>query len=166
MLGAILHGFHVWLGKKQHQHIARNYLFFQLFFEGSLPKYLSQSVWCLPRIGSNGVTITKFLQLFMISELYLELSYFLNQIYIVATGNCNWSNLSSQVPHLKVTLIVTKILFKINFPIPDVRTVRGSGDWLHRVIALAADATAVADDLNERVHCNRTGTGVGVRAWR
>ena len=34
---------------------------------------------------SNGVTATKFLQLLMILELYLELSYFLSPIYIVLT---------------------------------------------------------------------------------
>ena len=28
------------------------------------------------RLWSNGVTVTKYLQLLMISELYLELSYF------------------------------------------------------------------------------------------
>ena len=32
-------------------------------------------------MGSNGVTVTKFLQLLMILELYLELSYFLSLIY-------------------------------------------------------------------------------------
>ena len=36
-------------------------------------------------MGNNGVTVTKFLQLLMILELYLELSYFLNQIFIVVT---------------------------------------------------------------------------------
>ena len=36
-------------------------------------------------MGSNGVTVTKFLQLLMIVQLYLELSYFLSQIYIVVT---------------------------------------------------------------------------------
>ena len=36
-------------------------------------------------MGSNGVTIMKFLQLLMILELYLELSYFLSQIFIVVT---------------------------------------------------------------------------------
>ena len=34
-------------------------------------------------MGSNGVTIMKFLQLLMILELYLELSYFLSQILLV-----------------------------------------------------------------------------------
>ena len=38
-----------------------------------------------PRDGSNKVTVTKILQLLMILELYLELSYFLSQIFIVAT---------------------------------------------------------------------------------
>ena len=33
-------------------------------------------------MGSNGVTETKFLQVLMILELYLELSYFLSQIFI------------------------------------------------------------------------------------
>ena len=36
-------------------------------------------------MGSNGVTVTKFLQLLMILELYQELSYFLSQIFIVVT---------------------------------------------------------------------------------
>ena len=31
-------------------------------------------------MGSNGVTVTKFLQFLMTLELYLELSYFLSQI--------------------------------------------------------------------------------------
>ena len=35
--------------------------------------------------GSNGVTVTKFLQLLMILELYLELSYFFSWISIVVT---------------------------------------------------------------------------------
>ena len=34
-------------------------------------------------MGSNKVTVTKFLQLLMILELYLELSYFLSQIFKV-----------------------------------------------------------------------------------
>ena len=34
-------------------------------------------------MGSNGVTVMKFLQLLMILELYLELSYFLSQILLV-----------------------------------------------------------------------------------
>ena len=34
-------------------------------------------------MGSNGVTVTKFLQFLMILELYLELSYFLSQIFIM-----------------------------------------------------------------------------------
>ena len=38
-----------------------------------------------PRDGSNKVTVTKILQLLMILELYLELSYFFSQIFIVAT---------------------------------------------------------------------------------
>ena len=38
-----------------------------------------------PGMGSNGVTVTKFLQLLIILELYLELSYFLSQIYTVVT---------------------------------------------------------------------------------
>ena len=33
----------------------------------------------------NGVNVTKFLQLLMILELYLELSYFLSQIFILVT---------------------------------------------------------------------------------
>ena len=37
-------------------------------------------------MGSNGVTVTKFLQLLMIVQLYLELSYFLSQIYTVETA--------------------------------------------------------------------------------
>ena len=36
-------------------------------------------------MASNGVTVTKFLKLLMILELYLELSYFLSQIFIVVT---------------------------------------------------------------------------------
>ena len=61
-------------------------------------------------MGSNGVTVTKFLQLLMILELYLELSYFLSQIFIVVTvtevtkvpsssseSNWNWN----QVPFQK-----------------------------------------------------------------
>ena len=37
-------------------------------------------------MGSNGIIVRKFLQLLMILELYLELSYFLSQLFIVATG--------------------------------------------------------------------------------
>ena len=36
-------------------------------------------------MGSNRVTVTKFLQLLMILELYLELSYFLSQMFIAVT---------------------------------------------------------------------------------
>ena len=36
-------------------------------------------------MGNNGVTVTKFLQLLMILELYLELSYFLSPIFVVVT---------------------------------------------------------------------------------
>ena len=36
-------------------------------------------------MGENGVTVTKFPQLLMILELYLELSYFLSQILLVVT---------------------------------------------------------------------------------
>ena len=36
-------------------------------------------------MGSNGVTVMKFLQLPMILELYLELSYFWRQIFLVVT---------------------------------------------------------------------------------
>ena len=36
-------------------------------------------------MGSNGVTVMKLLQLPMILELYLELSYFLSQIFIRVT---------------------------------------------------------------------------------
>ena len=39
----------------------------------------------LGRDGGNKVTVTKFLRLLMILELYLELSYFLSQIFIVVT---------------------------------------------------------------------------------
>ena len=39
-----------------------------------------------PGMGSNGVTVTKFLQLLMILELYLELNYLLSQIFIVVTA--------------------------------------------------------------------------------
>ena len=38
-------------------------------------------------MGSNGVTVTKFLQLLMILELYLELSYILGQLFILVTVN-------------------------------------------------------------------------------
>ena len=34
-------------------------------------------------MGSNGVAVTKFLQLLMILEVYLELSFFLSQFFIV-----------------------------------------------------------------------------------
>ena len=36
-------------------------------------------------MGNNTVTVMKFLQLLMILELYLELSYSLGQIFIVVT---------------------------------------------------------------------------------
>ena len=36
-------------------------------------------------MGSNRVTVTKFLQLLMILELYLELSYILSQLFVMAT---------------------------------------------------------------------------------
>ena len=36
-------------------------------------------------MGSNGVTVTKFLHLLMILELFRELSYFLSQIFIAVT---------------------------------------------------------------------------------
>ena len=36
-------------------------------------------------MGSGGVTVTKFLQLLMVLELYLEQSYFLSQNFIVVT---------------------------------------------------------------------------------
>ena len=45
-------------------------------------------VACLPAgMGSNGVTVTKFLQFLMTFELYLELSYsyILSQLFIVVT---------------------------------------------------------------------------------
>ena len=64
-------------------------------------------------MGSNGVTVTKFLQLLMILELYLELSYFFSWISIVVTVTE-----VTKVPHMKATVIVTKFLFKCNFPIP------------------------------------------------
>ena len=38
-----------------------------------------------PGMGSNRVTVTKFLQLLKILELYLELSYFLSQVFIAVT---------------------------------------------------------------------------------
>ena len=38
-----------------------------------------------PGMGSNGVTVMKFLQLLMILKLYLELSYFLSQMLIAVT---------------------------------------------------------------------------------
>ena len=38
-----------------------------------------------PGMGSNGVTVTKFHQLLMILELYLELSYILSQLFLVVT---------------------------------------------------------------------------------
>ena len=40
---------------------------------------------CRSGMGSNGVTVTKFLQLLMILELNLELSYFLSQMFIAVT---------------------------------------------------------------------------------
>ena len=36
-------------------------------------------------MGSNGVTVTKFLKFLMILELYLGLSYLLSHIFIVVT---------------------------------------------------------------------------------
>ena len=36
-------------------------------------------------MGSNRVTVTKFLQLLMILEMYLELSYILSQLFLVVT---------------------------------------------------------------------------------
>ena len=36
-------------------------------------------------MGSNRITETKFLQLLIILELYLESSYFFSQIYLVVT---------------------------------------------------------------------------------
>ena len=36
-------------------------------------------------MGSNKATVTKFLQLLMILELHLELSYILSQLFIVVT---------------------------------------------------------------------------------
>ena len=36
-------------------------------------------------MGNNRVTVTKFLQLLMILEMYLELSYILSQLFIVVT---------------------------------------------------------------------------------
>ena len=65
-------------------------------------------------MGSDGVTVTKFLQLLMNLELYLELSYFLSQICIVGTVtkvpkfpssssesyyNCNQVPFQKQLPH-------------------------------------------------------------------
>ena len=67
-------------------------------------------------MGSNGVTVTKFLQLLVILELFLELSYFLSQIFIAVTVTEVTKVL--QVPHLKVTGTVTELPFKSNFPIP------------------------------------------------
>ena len=43
------------------------------------------------------------------------------------SGNCNLSNLSSLVPPMKVTVIVTKFLFMSNFPIPAPKTWDVSG---------------------------------------
>ena len=43
------------------------------------------ATYMIPGMGSNRVTVTKFLQLLIILELYLELSYFLRQIFIVGT---------------------------------------------------------------------------------
>ena len=54
----------------------------------------------------------------MILELYLEVSYFLSQIFVMITVTEVTFKLY-QVPHLKVTVILTKFLFKSNFPIPD-----------------------------------------------
>ena len=53
----------------------------------------------------------------MILELYLEVSYFLSQIFVMITVTEVTFKLY-QVPHLKVTVILTKFLFKSNFPIP------------------------------------------------
>ena len=36
-------------------------------------------------MGSNRIIVTKFLQLLMILELYLELGYILSQLFIVVT---------------------------------------------------------------------------------
>ena len=36
-------------------------------------------------MGSNRVTVTKFLQLLMILEMYLELGYILSQLFLVVT---------------------------------------------------------------------------------
>ena len=60
-------------------------------------------------MGSNGVAVTKFLQLLMILEVYLELSYFLSQIFIVVIVTE-----VTKVPHLKVTGTGTKFHFKSN----------------------------------------------------
>ena len=84
-----------------------------------------------PGMRSNRVTVTKFLQLLMILELYLELSYILSQIFIEVT-NHNWSNWSYQVHNVKVTVVVTKLLFEGNFPIPE-------NEWRNIELAAATD---------------------------
>ena len=48
--------------------------------------HLSENLYFYPGMGSNGVTVKRFLQLLMILELYLELSYFLSQILLVVTA--------------------------------------------------------------------------------
>ena len=70
-------------------------------------------------MGSNRVTVTKFLQLLMILELYLELSYFLSHILLVVTVT-EVTKVPKFLPHLKVTVIVTQFLLKSNFPIPEL----------------------------------------------
>ena len=70
-------------------------------------------------MGSNRVTVTKFLQLLMILELYLELSYFLSHILLVVTVT-EVTKVPKFLPHLKVTVIVTQFPLKSNFPIPEL----------------------------------------------
>ena len=54
---------------------------------GGKPQNVTDSRHPNPGMGRNRVTLTKFLHLLMILELYLELGYFLIQINIVVTVN-------------------------------------------------------------------------------
>ena len=86
----------------------------------------------------------------MIFELYLELSYFLSQIYIVIT--VTEVTFSSQVPHLKVTGTGAKFLFKNNFPIPVSKLSRRcNGGLVFLLVGRALDALIVDVQLVEVV---------------
>ena len=68
-------------------------------------------------MGSNGVTaVTKFLQFLMISDLYLELRYFLSQIVVTVT----------EVTFKFPSWTGTNFFFQSNFPIPDMNTSKPS----------------------------------------